>query len=177
MDLLNLDLSSPSFGIMLPQLIIFGLAVVLMLGDAFFPRRSHYNVLTGVSLVGYTAALISLYWQRNDNESTFRGMFRADGLTVFLSVVILSAAILTVMVSASYVEFLEGRMPIGEFYVLLAFAVLGALVTSSAGDMVMIFVGIELSWLPPFSVLLSAASSASSAHGRAGVYLIQSSRH
>ena len=39
---------------------------------------------------------------------------------------ILSAAILSVMVSASYVEYLEGRMPLGEFYVLLAFAVLGA---------------------------------------------------
>ncbi len=31
------------------------------------------------------------------------------------------------MVSASYVEFLEGRMPLGEFYVLLSFSVLGAL--------------------------------------------------
>ena len=56
-------------------------------------------------------------------------MFRADGLTVFLSLIILSAAILRVMVSASYVENLEGRMPLGEFYVLLAFSVLGALLT------------------------------------------------
>ena len=32
---------------MLPQLIVFGLAMVLLLGDAFFPRRSHYTVLTG----------------------------------------------------------------------------------------------------------------------------------
>ena len=51
------------------------------------------------------------------------------------------------MVSASYVEHLEGRMPIGEFYVLLAFSVLGALFVSAAGDLVMIFVGIELSSL------------------------------
>ena len=34
---------------MLPQLIVFGLALVLMLGDAFFPRRRHYTVLTGAS--------------------------------------------------------------------------------------------------------------------------------
>ena len=84
MDLLNLDLSSPQFTMMLPQLIVFGLAMVLLLGDAFFPRRSHYTVLTAVSLVGYAAALASLYWQSDDAESTFRGMFRADGLTLFL---------------------------------------------------------------------------------------------
>ncbi len=135
---------------MVPHLIIFGLAVVLMLGDAFFPRRSHFTVLTGVSLVGYSAALISLYWQRNETDETFRGMFRMDGLTIFLAVTILSAAILSVMVSASYVEHLEGRMPLGEFYVLLSFAVLGALLVSSAGDLVMIFVGIELSSLATY---------------------------
>jgi len=50
-DLLKLDLSSPEFSLMLPQLIVFGLAMVLLLGDAFFPRRSHYTVLTGISLV------------------------------------------------------------------------------------------------------------------------------
>ena len=110
-----------------------------------------YTVLTGTSLIGYAAALISLYWQRDETDSTFRGMFRADGLTVFLSVTILSAAILSVMVSASYVEFLEGRMPLGEFYVLLSFAVLGALITSAAGDLVMIFVGIELARSRPTS--------------------------
>ena len=172
MDLLNLDLSSPEFRLMVPQLIVFGLAVVLLLGDAFFPRRSHYTVLTAVSIVGYGAALISLYWRQDDNASTFRGMFRADGLTLFLSVVILSAAILSVMVSASYVEFLEGRMPLGEFYVLLAFAVLGALLTASAGDLVMIFVGIELSSLATYVLTAFAKRRATSIEGALKYFLL-----
>jgi NADH-quinone oxidoreductase subunit N len=171
-DLLNLDLSSPQFSLMLPQLIIFGLALVLLLGDAFFPRRSHYTVLTAVSLVGYAAALISLYWQRNTSEETFRGMFRADGLTLFLSLTILSAAILSVMVSASYVEFLEGRMPLGEFYVLLAFAVLGALVTAAAGDLVMIFVGIELSSLATYVLTAFAKRRETSVEGALKYFLL-----
>ena len=61
MDLLSLDLSSPQWSLLLPQLIVFGLAMVLLLGDAFFPRRSHFTLLTGASLIGYAAALISLY--------------------------------------------------------------------------------------------------------------------
>ena len=157
---------------MVPQLIVFGLAIVLLLGDAFFPRRSHYTVLTAISLVGYAAALVSLYWRQDDGTSTFRGMFRADGLTLFLSVIVLSAAILSVMVSASYVEFLEGRMPLGEFYVLLAFAVLGALLTSSAGDLVMIFVGIELSSLATYVLTAFAKRRATSIEGALKYFLL-----
>lgn len=157
---------------MVPHLIVFGLAVVLMLGDAFFPRRSHYTVLTAISLIGYAAALVSFYWQRDEAEATFRGMFRMDGLTLFLSVTILSAAILSVMVSASYVEFLEGRMPLGEFYVLLSFAVLGALLTASAGDLVMIFVGIELSALATYVLTAFAKRRATSIEGALKYFLL-----
>ena len=57
MDLLNLNLTSPHWSLMLPQLIVFGLAIVLLLGDAFLPKRLHYNGLTAVSLIGYAAAL------------------------------------------------------------------------------------------------------------------------
>ncbi len=172
MDLINLDLTSPSFGMMLPQMIVFALAVVLMLGDAFFPRSSHFTLLTGASLVGYAAALVAVYVQRNDTGTTFQGIFRQDGLTTFLSVVILSAAILTVMISASYVDQLEGRMPLGEFYVLLAFAMLGALVTSAAGDLIMIFVGIELAALATYVLTAFAKRRESSIEGALKYFLL-----
>ncbi|HQY30174.1 MAG TPA: NADH-quinone oxidoreductase subunit N, partial [Thermomicrobiales bacterium] len=171
-DLLNLDLTSPSFGMMVPQLIIFGLALVLMLGDAFFPRRTHYNLLTGVSLVGYAASLIAIYIQRNDTGTSFQGVFRQDGLTVFLCAIILIAAILTVMVSATYVEYLEGKMQIGEYYVLLAFAVLGAMLTASAGDLIMVFVGIELSALATYILTAFAKRRESSMEGALKYFLL-----
>jgi NADH-quinone oxidoreductase subunit N len=84
---------------MLPQLIVFGLAIVLLLGDAFLPKKWQYNGLTTISLAGYAAAMAALYWQDGKNEYTFNGMFHADGLTVFLSVILLATAILSVMVS------------------------------------------------------------------------------
>jgi NADH-quinone oxidoreductase subunit N len=171
-DLLNLNLSTPEFDLMVPQLIVFGLAIVLLLADAFVPRRSHFTLLTAISLIGYAAAMVALYWQDDKNDATFGGMFRADGLTVFLSVVILSSAILAVMVSASYVETLEGRMPIGEFYVLLAFSVLGALIVSAAGDLVVVFVGIELSSLATYVLTAFAKRRATSIEGALKYFLL-----
>lgn len=172
MNPLDLNLQSPDYALLAPQAIVFGLALLLMILDAFMPKARHFNVLTGLSLVGYAAAMVSLYWQDGKNESTFNGLFRSDGLTVFLSVVLLSAAILTVMVSASYVDRLEGRMPIGEFYILLSFSVLGALLVSSAGNIVMIFVGIELSSLATYVLTAFAKRRQSSLEGAIKYFLL-----
>ncbi len=169
---LDLNLSSPDWELLAPQLIVFALSMALLFGDAFLPERRHFEWLTGLSIVGYGLALISLWWQDGRNESTFNGAFRADGLTVFLSLIILIAAVLTVLVSATYVDRLEGRMPIGEFYLLLSFSVLGALLVSAAGDLVMIFVGIELSSLATYILTAFAKRRLTSVEGALKYFLL-----
>jgi NADH-quinone oxidoreductase subunit N len=169
-DLSNLP--TPDLMLALPQLIVFGLAIVLLFLDAFLPRERHYGVLTGLSLIGYAAAAVSLWWQDGKNAATFLGLFRADGLTVFLSLIILVAAVLSVMTAASYVDRLEGRMPIGEFYVLLAFAVLGALLVAAAGDLIMLFVGIELSSLATYVLTAFARRRATSLEAALKYFLL-----
>ena len=143
-------LLSPEWSLLYPQLIVFGLALVLLAFDAFVPKEQHFRLLTAVSLIGYTLAAIALWTQDGKNEATFWWVFRADGLTVFLSLVILISAVLSVCTAASYVDQLEGHLPIGEFYVLLAFAIFGAMMVAASGDLVMIFVAIELSSLATY---------------------------
>jgi NADH-quinone oxidoreductase subunit N len=169
---LDLKLNSPEYAQLAPQLIVFGLAILLMGLDAFLDRAKHFTVLTTVSIVGYAAAMVALIWRNDKNESTFNGMFRSDGLTVFLSVVLLTAAIVTVMVSASYIDRLEGRMPIGEFYVLLAFSILGALLVAASGNIVMIFVGIELASLATYVLTAFAKRRESSLEGAMKYFLL-----
>lgn len=167
-----LNLEVPDWGLVLPQLIVFVTTIVVSLLDAFLPKAKQYTVLTAVSLIGYGGALVALIGQAGENASTFHGLFRADGLTVFLSMVILVAAMLTVLTSASYVEHLEGKMPLGEFYTLLSFAVLGALVTSSAGDLVMLYVGIELSSLATYILTAFAKRRTTALEGALKYFLL-----
>jgi NADH-quinone oxidoreductase subunit N len=171
-DLFNLDLSNPEWRLVVPQLIVFLLAVILLFADAFLPAHWHFEILTGMSIIGYAIALVALYWQHDQNEATFRGSFRADGLTVFLSIVILVAAILSVMISANYVEYFEENMPVGEYYILLAFSVLGALLVSSAGDLIMIFVGLELSALATYVLTAFARRRVESVEGALKYFLL-----
>lgn len=139
------NLENPDWGMVLPQLIVLILALVVSMLDAFLPKERHFTVITGVTIAGFGLALVALLNQAGETGSTFHGQFRLDGLTVFLNMVILVAAILSVMIAASYVEFLDGHMGTGEFFTLMSFAVLGAMLTASAGDMIMLFIGIELS--------------------------------
>ena len=162
----------PDWSLMLPQLVVFGLAVLLLLGDAFLPKASHYKALTTLSILGYGLAMAALWTQDGKNEPTFWWLFRADGLGVFLSLVILLASLVTVFVSASYVDRLEGRMPIGEFYVLLAFSTLGALLVASAGDLVMIFVGIELASLSTYVLTAFAKRRETAVEGAMKYFLL-----
>jgi NADH-quinone oxidoreductase subunit N len=169
---MTFDLIVPDFWLVMPQFVVFLTAVALSLGDAFLPKELHYRWLTVLSLAGYGLGMVLLFWQHEANEATFYGLFRADGLTVFLSLVILAAAVLTVFVSASYVEHLEGRMPLGEYYTLLAFAVLGALLTASAGDLVMLFVGIELSSLATYILTAFAKRRVTALEGALKYFLL-----
>jgi NADH-quinone oxidoreductase subunit N len=169
---MSFELIVPDFGLVWPQFVVFLTAIVLSLADAFLPKHLHYRWLTAISLVGYSLGLVLLFDQNGEDRSTFYGLFRADGLTVFLTLVILAAAILTVFISASYIEHLEGRMPIGEFYTLLAFSVLGALLTASAGDLVMLFVGIELSSLATYILTAFAKRRVTALEGALKYFLL-----
>lgn len=172
MDLFNLNFERPDWGLVLPQLIVFLTAIALVLGDAFLPARRKFNALTGISLIGYGAALAALYWQRGQDDMTFQGSFRADGLTIFLSIIILVAAILSVLVSANYFEYYEDHAPLGEYYILLAFSIVGALMVSAAGDLIVIFIGLELSSLATYVLTAYARKRVESVEGALKYFLL-----
>ena len=56
MDFVNLTLETPEWGLFVPQLIVFLTATVLLFGDAFLPKQRHAEMLTAISVIGYGAA-------------------------------------------------------------------------------------------------------------------------
>lgn len=166
------NLENPDWAMVMPHLIVLILAVGVSMLDAFLPRARHYTVITGVTLVGFGVAIAAQLAQAGDTGATFHGLFRLDGLAIFLNLVILVAAFLAVMVSASYVEFLDGHMGTGEFYTLLTFSTFGAMVTASAGDMVMLYVGIELSSIAVYILTAFAKRRTTALEGALKYFLL-----
>ena len=141
------------FSLMIPQLIVLALSVLVIAVDLIFMRR-HERLLAMVSIFGYVVALAAtLYYGllgvpgpggvARFADTTAGGMVRWDTLTVFFFIIILAAAILSVLLADSYSPL--RRMPMGEFYSVMALGTLGMMLTASAGDLIMVFIGIELS--------------------------------
>lgn len=126
-------------------------ACVFLLVDLFIPRERKYITawLTlgglGVSLL---LALLSLgdAVQWGNGEEAFSGMFIADHFTDVVNVIALITAILGVIVAYNYLQ--RTGMQRGEYYYLLLFTTVGVMFMGSAGDLVVIFVALELLSIP-----------------------------
>jgi NADH-quinone oxidoreductase subunit N len=167
------DLVNPDLTLIIPQLIILGMALLLLVADVALPKARH-GLLTWMALAGLGAALVANFFYIGMNEATFNGAFRADDISVFVNLVVLVAGILSVVVSSSYVQNMEepGSMPLAEYYVLLLFSVLGAMLVGSAGDLVMVFLGIEMTALASYALTGFARRRLTSLEGALKYFLL-----
>jgi NADH-quinone oxidoreductase subunit N len=164
---------NPDLTLLIPHLIVLGTALLLLLGDVIIPRAKHVY-LTWFTLAGFGAALIANFFYIGENRSTFNDMFRADDFSVFINLVVLTGAILSVLISSSYLQRMEapGSMPLAEYYVLLSFSVLGTMIVGSSGDLIMVFLGIEMSSLAVYALTGFARNRLTSLEGALKYFLL-----
>jgi NADH-quinone oxidoreductase subunit N len=130
-----------------PELILVGVALILLLYDALEPQRPHL-ALALATLAGIAgAAAYSVYlwfWvQRPDSPSSvLQGMVAADRFTVFFRLVILGAAFIATLLGYLYLE-RAGEVR-GEYYPLLLFATAGMTLITAANDLIMVFLALEI---------------------------------
>ena len=164
---------NPDLTLMIPHLIVLGTALLLLAADVIIPRAKH-GVLAWLAMAGYAAALVTTLTYIGENDTTFNGMFRADDISVFISLVVLTGGILSVMVSQGYLQSVvePGSMPLAEYYVLMSFSILGTMVVGSAGDLLMVFLGIEMSSLAVYALTGFARSRLTSLEGALKYFLL-----
>ncbi len=133
-----------------PELILTGFAVLLTLLDLVLPRRaSHYIVgwltLVGLLVSGVFVVLLMSDLTRTDSGvvELLAGSYRVDDFGNLLKLVFLGASAFIVFSSLGAVK--DEDVPIkSEMYSLVLPATLGAMVMSSSGDLITLFVGLEL---------------------------------
>lgn len=123
-----------------PATILAAGAVIALLVDAFFPRRTWLG-----SGLPSTAALIvaglELLRRNGDNYNT----------TIALSLIVIAGTLFVVL--ASNVMNFENAMPPGEYHFLLLSSAAGALLMVSAHDLVTLIVSLELLSLPSIALV------------------------
>lgn len=146
MNFFALQYATPDVNLwlILPELIICIVGVVVMLVDAF-TRPTQRWVTGGISLLGLVAAAVGSTWlwlSWSGPREAFNGMIVLDDLRLGFTFVFLVVSALTILISMVWVE--NERLPAGEFHSLLMFATAGMMFMASAGDLVMVFLGLEI---------------------------------
>ncbi|MBN1201143.1 MAG: NADH-quinone oxidoreductase subunit N [Anaerolineae bacterium] len=124
---------------------------ILLIVDLFVPTdRKHITAWLAALGIGVllVLALLALgeITEFGDGEEAFSGMFVADAFTDMINVIALITALLGVMVAYNYLE--RTGIQRGEYYVLLLFATAGVMFMGAAGDLVVVFVALELLSIP-----------------------------
>ena len=94
-----------------------------------------------IALITILAAFVLTLFTLGQNSLAFGGALAIDDYAGFFEIVILAAAAVTIGMSLDYVadEGLAGA----EYYALILFAALGMMLMAAAGDLIIIFLGLE----------------------------------
>ncbi|MDP1803530.1 MAG: NADH-quinone oxidoreductase subunit N, partial [Acidimicrobiales bacterium] len=132
-----------------PILVLVGGALLLLAADSLSarkPERSIYALWTTLTAAGSIAAALPLWERVQDADrgpfSTLRQAIGVDGFSVFATVLIGAAVILSALLLDGYLrrEGLEGSEP----YVLLLLSASGGVMMAGANDLIVMFLGLEI---------------------------------
>ncbi len=136
-----------NFASIAPELIVIIAGVIVMLVDAFASPKQRW-LTGGISLAGLVGAMAACVLMWNDVGTTgivtqsFNGMIVVDQMRLSFTFVFLIVSALTILMSMLWVE--REALPAGEFHSLLMFATAGMMLMASGGDLVIIFLGLEV---------------------------------
>ena len=156
----------------LPELVLSIFGIIVMLVDPVMPDDSSKKPLGYIALAGVLASLAATAYQSNYYGDAFFNMVRVDTFSVFFHVVILLVALVAILSSFDYLE--VQQIKAGEYYALVLFATVGMVLMSSAIELVLIFIGIEISSISSYILAGFRRRAAESAESSLKYFLLGS---
>ena len=125
----------------LPEIVLAtGAMVLLMLGAFRGTQTTSLVTVLAVGLLVLTGVLEMLL--PTGRMATFGGSFIVDDFARFLKILTLIGSIATLVLSAEYLS--DPSRHIFEYAILVLLSTLGMMVLISAGDLIMLYLGLEL---------------------------------
>ncbi|HSB01189.1 MAG TPA: NADH-quinone oxidoreductase subunit N [Anaerolineales bacterium] len=120
-------------------------ACVLLLVDLSIPK-ARKGLTALLAALGLAFTLGSTLIQFGEQKTGLSGMVVLDGFSTFVNALLLVSGILGIALAYGYVK----RMGLerGEYYTLLLFSVTGMMLMAQAGDLIVVFLALELLSIP-----------------------------
>lgn len=126
----------------LPEIILTLAGTLIMILEGMRgPNES--KVVTGLTFGALIAALFGAVIANSSPGFAFHNMLIVDGFGTFFRVLVIGVGLLAFLTCGSYLR--REKADSGEFYGLLLFSIVGQCVMATANDLMLIFIGLEIS--------------------------------
>ncbi len=126
----------------LPEIILTVAGTIIMLLEAVMGRRSR-TVLGYLSIAALAVAIWGSVVALDNGGPAFSGLLIVDGFATFFRILVMCVGILTILQSFQYLS--REKANSGEYYALIVFSIVGQSVMASANELIMVFIGLEIS--------------------------------
>lgn len=139
---------SVEYGSIVPELVLGGGAMALLLGASMVKERISTSVAAFIAIVFGLVAMVSTFYAWRDlhkvgvGYSTFAGSIANDRFALFFVTILTTALVLSILVSTDWLEQRGHRGP--EYFVLMLLSTAGAILMAAANDLIVIFLGLEI---------------------------------
>jgi NADH-quinone oxidoreductase subunit N len=130
----------------LPLTILVVWACVLLIVDLFIPK-DRKGITALLSAIGLGITFIFTLMQIGAEPlNSFNNMVVSDGFSTFVNALLLLSGLLGIGLSFGYIK--RMNLERGEYYTLMLFSISGMMLMAQAGDLIVVFLALELLSIP-----------------------------
>ena len=128
----------------LPEVILTLAGILIMLVDPLLPRSASRKSVGWFSVLAMVGAFAASVWQLTLAPGTaYFGVIQTDAFSVFFHLVICGTVLVALLAAIDSVR--PGTHDMGEFFALILLGTVGMLLMTSAVELLLVFVGLEIS--------------------------------
>jgi len=156
----------------LPELVLSAFGILVMLLEPLVDEEKSQKTLGLIAFVGAVAGLLATWYTAQSPGLAFSNMVKVDDFSVFFHFLVIAIAAVVILSSFEYMA--VQRIRAGEYYALILFGVVGMALMSSAVELVLIFIALEISSISTYILTGMRRNEASSSESSLKYFLLGS---
>jgi NADH-quinone oxidoreductase subunit N len=164
---------SPNILALLPEYVLTLTGVLIMLIEAVLKPATSRKPLGYLAILGTSAAGLASWYQLHLGTLTaFGGTIQVDSFSIFFHLLIAAIVIATLLSSLDYFE--GHATHAGEYYALVLFGSVGMMFMTCSVELLMVFIGLEISSISTYIMAGFRKSQASASESSLKYFLLGS---